>query len=397
MKPGLNGGQGRTGLFRKARYVDDITLDPRWNELREAALALGIDAAWSHPIVGAMGDVLGTFAIGSSFRRQPAAWEISVLETASSLAAISLQQMHHLQQLQTQVQKRQQAQDRFQALVEALEDVFWSMDPAAGWLTYASPSFERLYGLPAEVCLSDRKRWFKLVPPDDRKTLRQLSQSIAQGTFNFERPVEHRILRPDGAERWISHRVYPIYRDGRLVEVFGVSSDITEQRRAQALQDSLQQRINANQRLEALGRLASGITHDFNNIITVIHSYAAVMAERLLPDHPLREDVAAIIDAADRATRLTQQLLTFSHSHHQPHHLEPISPGRVLNGMRPMLKRITGHDIQLVINDNNTGDVLAALSQFEQIILNLVFNARDAMPNGGTLQIETHQLWLEPE
>ena len=149
------------------------------------------------------------------------------------------------------------------------------------------------------------------------------------------------------------------------------------------------------QRLEAVGRLASGVSHDFNNMLTAITSYAEMVRGGLPQDSPLRADVDEILGAAGRAAALTRQLLAFSRQ-------QVLQPRIVLlndcvSGMENMLRRLTGNSVELVTRlDQNLGMVKADAGQLEQVILNLCVNARDAMPDGGTLTIETTNVELSP-
>jgi two-component system, cell cycle sensor histidine kinase and response regulator CckA len=157
--------------------------------------------------------------------------------------------------------------------------------------------------------------------------------------------------------------------------------DLTEQRR-------LQQQLVQSQKMEAVGRLAGGIAHDFNNLLTVITSYSDLLLEDLPPNDPKREDVEQVIHAADGAAALTRQLLAFS----RQQVLEPrvVNLNAVVQGVEKMLRRVIGEDVDLVTAlASDVGAVKADVGQLEQVLMNLAVNARDAMPTGGKLSIET--------
>jgi signal transduction histidine kinase len=142
------------------------------------------------------------------------------------------------------------------------------------------------------------------------------------------------------------------------------------------------------QRLEAVGRLASGVSHDFNNMLTAITSYAEMVRVALPADSPVRSDVEEILSAAGRAAALTRQLLAFSRQQVLQPRIVPLNES--VTGMENMLRRLIGSGVELVTRfDPELGLVKADPSQVEQVILNLCVNARDAMPHGGTLTIET--------
>jgi signal transduction histidine kinase len=149
-----------------------------------------------------------------------------------------------------------------------------------------------------------------------------------------------------------------------------------------------QEQLAQSRKMEAIGRLAGGVAHDFNNLLTVIKGRSQLILDRLEPEHPLRRQIALIEQMAERAAALTRQLLAFS----RRQTLEPrvVSVNVVVQGIVPMLERLLGEDIELVVQlDPALAAVRADPNQLEQVILNLVANARDAMPDGGMLTIET--------
>lgn len=159
------------------------------------------------------------------------------------------------------------------------------------------------------------------------------------------------------------------------------AQDVTEQRLTEV-------QLAASQRLEAVGRLAGGLAHDFNNLLSVVLAYAELGLYELGPEHPLASDLAQIRDAGQRAANLTRQLLAFS----RKQILEPrrLDVNEVLTGLEPMLRRLLGEDIEIVIDRAPAlGTVIADPGQLEQVIVNLAVNARDAMPRGGRLTIGT--------
>jgi PAS domain S-box-containing protein len=174
-------------------------------------------------------------------------------------------------------------------------------------------------------------------------------------------------------------------RDARLA----VAKDLTEHRR-------LEEQFRQSQKMEAVGRLAGGVAHDFNNLLSVILSLSGSLAEERAPDDPARADLLEIKMAGERAARLTRQLLSFS----RRQALEPrvLDLGQVVSGMEPMLRRLIGEDVELVASSaRDLGSVRADPGQIEQVLMNLAVNARDAMPRGGKLRIETSNVELDEE
>ena len=182
--------------------------------------------------------------------------------------------------------------------------------------------------------------------------------------------------------RWIQNRGFPVRDDqGRVILFTGVATDITEHK---ALEGQLLQA----QKMEAVGRLAGGVAHDFNNLLMAITGYGELMRAKVLKDDPLYGYLENILKAGDRAAALTQQLLTFSRQ--KIVHPQVIDLNRVVLDLEPMLRRLIGEDLDLeVVTDRRLGAVKADPGQMGQIIMNLVVNARDAMPQGGRLTLKT--------
>ena len=174
-----------------------------------------------------------------------------------------------------------------------------------------------------------------------------------------------------------------VYRDaqGKVVGLIGVSRDITEMKR-------LEEQFQQAQKMEAVGRLAGGIAHDFNNLLTVINGYGELIFNRLPADDPNREPLAEVLRSGERATNLTRQLLAFSRK--QVLQPQVVSLNALLGELRKLLRPLIGEDVELsFVPDRDLGLVKVDPAQFEQAIINLVVNARDAMPDGGRLIIET--------
>jgi signal transduction histidine kinase len=176
---------------------------------------------------------------------------------------------------------------------------------------------------------------------------------------------------------------------GAITRIHGAFQDIDERR-------TLQEQLRQSQKMEAVGRLAGGVAHDFNNLLTVILSYADFLLEDLKEGDPIREDINEIRSAGIRASDLTHQLLAFS----RQQVLQPrvVDIAHILHGMEKMVRRLLGEDVELsLLTTRQVGKVHADPTQIEQIIMNLAVNARDAMPRGGKLSIETVNVELDAE
>jgi PAS domain S-box-containing protein len=182
-----------------------------------------------------------------------------------------------------------------------------------------------------------------------------------------------------------------VYRDaqGQVVGLIGISHDVTELKR-------LEEQFRQAQKMEAVGRLAGGVAHDFNNLLTVINGYSQLVFSSLRPDDPSRELLAQIQKSGERAANLTRQLLAFS----RKQILQPkvVSLNNLLGELLKLLKPLIGEDIELELaSDPSLGLAKVDPGQFEQAIINLAVNARDAMPHGGRLKIETHNAELDED
>ncbi|WP_411282469.1 PAS domain-containing protein [Gemmatimonas sp.] len=196
-------------------------------------------------------------------------------------------------------------------------------------------------------------------------------------------------VRADGSTRWFLVIKVPLRNaQGEITGLVGISRDITDRKLAEVQRDKLQQELQQSQKMEAVGQLAGGIAHDFNNLLTIITGHSGLLLSLPNISRDVQESVQEISDAADRAADLTRQLLAFSRQALlQP---EVIDVNAVVLETSKLLRRLIGEDISLsTILDSQVAAVRADPSQLNQILMNLALNARDAMPTGGMLSIET--------
>jgi two-component system cell cycle sensor histidine kinase/response regulator CckA len=219
--------------------------------------------------------------------------------------------------------------------------------------------------------------------PDDRERVEGLLRKAQDPKSGGEYLADYRAIGlTDQVERWLSAQGRVFFDpDGKPIRFVGVTMDITDRKR-------LEEQFRQAQKLEGVGRLAGGIAHDFNNLLTVIAGYSHMTLDALPGGHHLRANVEQVVEAAERAANLTRQLLAFSRR--QPSRTETIVLNELVASIQNMLQRLIGEDVSLVVNlGPAAGSICVDVGHTEQVIMNLVVNARDAMPNGGKLKIET--------
>jgi len=251
-------------------------------------------------------------------------------------------------------------------------------------LTYVSPGFERMTGYSSGEVLGRNCRFLQGKDTDSTAAAR-LHEAILAGVTGS---VELLNYRKDGTPFWNELSISPI-RDanGRLTHFVGVLADVTQRRR-------LENQFRQAQKMEAVGQLAGGVAHDFNNLLTVISGYSELLLGMLPSNDPKREAIRAISEAGERAAGLTRQLLSFSRQ--AVLETKILDVNEVVKDTERMLRRMIGEDILLTsVLDPNVSRIKADSGQIGQVLMNLAINARDAMPKGGKLTIETSDVQLD--
>jgi PAS domain S-box-containing protein len=272
---------------------------------------------------------------------------------------------------------------RFRALVQNTTDIILFFD-GAGRLQYTNPAFQAVLGYsPGIIAEIDP---MSMIHPDDRALA---EEAHARWSASFGVPVSYtlRMRRADGTWAWLESVAINSLNDPDIQGLVINSRDVTDRRRLEA------QFLQA-QKMEGIGRLAGGVAHDFNNLLTAIGGYTALLAESLPKQADVQEDLAEIVRATERAAGLTSQLLAFARK--QVMDSRPLDLNRLVTGLGSMLRRLIRENIELITRlQGDLSLVLADEVQIEQLLVNLVVNARDAMPEGGRLVIETSNLVLE--
>ena len=281
---------------------------------------------------------------------------------------------------------------RFENLYQNAPDMFASVDPAMDKIVQCNRTLETATGYTRDEILGHSL--FDLHHPDCLEDVEKALQSFRQ--TGEVRDAELQLKRKDGSKLDVSLHLSAV-RDEQGT-VYGRASwrDITDRKRAAEEIKQLEVQFRGAQRMEAIGRLAGGIAHDFNNVLAVIQGYAGFLQERFPDGDPAREDIECIQDAATRAASLTKQLLAFSRR--QLQQLEVLDLNTVVHELLKMLRPLIGEDISLVTAVAKAPVyVTADRGQIDQILMNLAVNARDAMPAGGTLRIETAHVHLDED
>jgi two-component system, cell cycle sensor histidine kinase and response regulator CckA len=282
-------------------------------------------------------------------------------------------------------QQRREVEDTFRTLYSAIEqsaDMVLITD-SSGTIEYVNPAFEKLTGYARPEVIGQTPRLLKS-GEQGPEHYRELWATIAAGEI-YRGVLVNR--KKTGESFVVEKTITPVRNTaGRVTHFISNDRDISERRRLEAA-------LFQAQKMDAIGLLAGGVAHDFNNLLLVISSYAELMQDSIGPEHRLHRNVQEILSAARRAADLTRQLLAFGRKQMQS--LQVLDLNAILRDISRMLPRLIGEDVELIIAPQNGLDkVKLDPVQLEQVVMNLVANARDAMPTGGKLTIATHNVEL---
>ena len=287
-------------------------------------------------------------------------------------------------------QSLRQREARFRALVENSYDAISLVDENYVIL-YDSRSVERVTGFLPEERLGRRVDEF--LHPDD------VAEIAERFRHSLEHPdailhVEYRYLHKDGGYRWGQAIGVNRLKDPAVQAIVVNHRDITDRRAMEQKLRQSEEQLRQAQKMEAVGRLAGGVAHDFNNVLTAIFGYSDLLLEQFTLDDPRRADVQEIRRSAERAATLTRQLLAFSRKQVMQPRL--LNLNEVIANVQGLLRRLVGEDIQVQTElEPTVAPVMADPGQVEQVLMNLAANARDAMPEGGRLDIATSNARVE--
>jgi PAS domain S-box-containing protein len=297
------------------------------------------------------------------------------------------------QELQEQIAERQRAEaallterNLLRTLIDNIPDRIYVKDTQSRFVLVNMATVQYLQASDPEQVLG--KTDIEFFPPEWVAQFAADEQAIIQSGQALVNKEERGIDRETGTEAWSLTTKVPV-RDahGQITGLVGINRDITGRKRLEA------QFLHA-QKMEGIGRLAGGVAHDFNNLLTAITGYAELARDGLDPADPLYGDIQAILQAANRAASLTYQLLVFARK--QVLEQQVLELNQLVLNLEKLLRRLIGEDIELVtLTESDLWPVKADANQIEQVLLNLAINARDAMPTGGKLTIETANVLLD--
>ena len=392
---GPSAGSCGTAAFRHdAVIVEDIATDPLWVNYRELALKHDLRACWSTPIFDEHRKVLGTFALYFHKPGLPTSRHNKQIAMATYTAAIAITKHRRIEALRA---SRAELKSKKTQLVEAQRIAkFGSYEwtPGSDKVT-RSEELCRIFGVKRENFEPTFEGYLRRVHPEDRANTKRIVEQALQEQKPFE--FEERIILPDGSTRILLSMGRWIFDEAKqTVKLVGICQDITERKESERAKTTLEEQLRQVQKMDSIGKLASGIAHDFNNILSVIVGYGELARQVVEEDHPVRRHLAEINKTSQRAAILTRRLLAFSRQ--QVMQSTVLNLNAVIENLSKLMNRLIGEHILLQITPGEyLGEIKADLAQVEQVLMNLVVNARDAMPKGGKIFIETDNVVLDED
>jgi PAS domain S-box-containing protein len=377
---------------RPCRTGDDIGGPRVGDHYHEQISRLGIQAQMAVPVL-IDGRVEGLLYVDNRSARTFSDQDEAILVRLAAQAALAIRNatLFADEQLARGTAERlvralRESQERFQFVARATNDAVWDWDLVSDELWW-NEGVQTLFGYAPEQIGPDVSWWHDRIHPEDReRVVRDIRAAVDRGSESWS--AEYRYLRADGSYARVFDRGY-VLRDGEghATRMIGAMMDITQRKQ---LEDELRQA----QKMEAVGLLAGGVAHDFNNLLTVIAGRTHLLLAKLKADDPSRRSVELIQKTSDRAAALTRQLLAFSRK--QVLQRKVLDLNATVAEVSGILRRLIGEDVELLLTlGPRAGCVNADPGQLEQVLLNLAVNARDAMPQGGTLSLETDQVRLD--
>jgi two-component system, cell cycle sensor histidine kinase and response regulator CckA len=297
--------------------------------------------------------------------------------------------------LQTEVAERKRAEktlreseEKFRQLAGNITDVFWVTSADLQQIHYINPAYELIWGRSVESLYAHPHQWVETILPEERERVFGVFAALMENQSMVS--VEYQIARLDGTIRWIHDRRFQV-RDaaGKLIRLTGIATDITERK-------LIESRMFQSQKMETVGKLAGGVAHEFNSLLTAIIGQSELLLEDLPPEGTLGDSAREIRDTAERAATLTRQLLAYG----RKQILQPaiLDLNVVLADMISTLQHLMGREVDVrLVPAMGLKAVKIDPGQMEQVIVNIAMNAAEAMPNGGKFTLETSNVSLDED
>ena len=286
-----------------------------------------------------------------------------------------------------------ESEEKYRTILETMEAGYFEVD-LEGNFTFLNPAVSRILGYPESELMGMNNRSY--MDPENAKRVWQTFNRVYT-TGEAAKAFDWQILKKDGTRAHIETSI-ALKRDavGKAIGFRGLARDVTERKQIEAERNKLQAQLLQAQKLEAVGRLAGGVAHDFNNMLNVIMGHTELALLQLDSQHPLKNDLTEVLAAARRSADITRQLLAFARQ--QSIAPELLDLNTAVESLLKMLRRLIGEDIDLVWQPGaNLWPVRMDPSQIDQILINLCVNARDAISDVGKLTIETRAVTIDEE
>lgn len=377
-------GSGNPGV---SHHDDSGTAAPKLRHMKQ----YGAKSVLEIPMqVG--GQIIALATIWESRRRREfTAEEISLCQSIAQQAAIAIENARLYNQAQQEITERKraeqalrQSEQKYRTLIESMNEGLTQVDDK-GILKFVNDRFCQITGYSINELIGQNV-YTLLLQPEDKAFLEEKYRLRKQGISD---QYELQMRKKSGEFIWVHTSASPITdATGEIVGTLGIHSDITERKHTEQIRVKLEEQLRQVQKMEAVGTLAGGIAHDFNNMLTAIMGYADLILTILPADHPAHNDAQTIKRLSERAAGLTRQLLTFA----RQQAIEPteLNLNNLILDLKERLQHILGHKIDMVTQlQPSLAQVKVDPYQIEQIMINLVTNAQEAMPNGGKLTLTT--------
>ncbi|MCG3199803.1 MAG: Sensor histidine kinase RcsC [bacterium] len=369
-----------------SHFIQDIQSEPSCAVCRGRAADCGLSSLITFPLK-VEEEVLGVLIIYEAKKSALDPEEIHLLrelmdDLAYGIKALRTKIAHH--EAETLLRKREATLAKAQEIARLGS---WEWDPVSDVLAWSDEVY-RIFGVSPQEFFPSYRRFLELIHPDDRaKVIAAVDRTIEHG---IPYRIEHRIVVPSGEVRIVLEQAeVTMDESGRPIRFFGTVMDITERKH-------LEQQLFQSQKMEALGQLAAGIAHDFNNTLQAILNYGQFVQEELPADSRSSEDLREVIKAAHRAGELSRQLLSFSRQTELS--IVPLDPRLLVKEIVRLMQRTVPPSIAITHEaPENLPRIMGDVAHLHQVLLNLCVNAKDAMPEGGSLALAARPFVLSPD